>query len=854
MPQQPPRPRQSIAAAQGTPPDHEALPSGTLPITEDTDSCSVPSSQETPLSQGSIDANLEADSPEPNNADDSRKVTLRRSGRMSKSRSESSVSRTDAVSSRKRHGSRMESNSHETTSPENNKHAGTKATLDLPRRTRSGRLLQSPTELQSQTDEDCVSPRPRRRSCSTQSSQRDPSETVASESQRHVAGGELDVRSSSSQGSEISACDTEDGSGHSRGADGHGADNTRHRGDATENSRGSRGRSRGDAGYSVRDATHHGGDAMHSPADITRSEGDTRHNTVDTDDNVGDNDDNVGDAEGSEGNSQGDTRHSASDNTHSAGDTRHSAGDTRHSAGDTRHSAGDTRHSASDTRHSAGDTRHSESDNEDNSSETVHHLMDAEHTERDIMCVASVHNVSVCDKPKGGTSSEVGMDTLDFLSDSSGQSKKASVEQVNASVRVEQMGDDTTESDTDRDEQSIDDGGVVVDDNVECSTDDVKTSQSSADVDDDGSHSTGATRDGAADKEPGVIRTDVGSDRRSLHRTPSALSINADCSDDELRDESAGVVSQPQAASADRLTETRVAAPDHVTCASDGETSEDFEVAEPCFRVFGVQKQNSLSNRSPKAKSDLEGDSCAQKDETKVKSIVKKRARKTTGKKTTKNVKLATQKKVKSATQKKVKSATQSPGVIGHELEASRQEIVGQKVKGKRTQNAQAPVASTETPIVPSQQLGSMRRKINLSPPVQSPNASLSSSPVVARSLSPGRLVSSGDLRETPQDEASRHEATSSGDESLSHPHPKVTLACPSQTSTEQGSIPDGENEGDASGKRKSATPRTRKGCSSEKKKKRRGSKSPKRGRRVSSQVLSEDEDESAPGESIGKS
>ena len=764
---------------------------------------------------------------------------------MSKSRSESSLTRTDAVSSRKRHGSRMESNSHATMSPVN-KHSGTKATLDLPRRTRSGRLLQSPTELQSPTDEDSVSSRPRRRSCSTQSSQHHPSETASGESEHQVAGSAHDVPSSSSQGSEISACDTEDGSGHSRGADGHSADNTMHEGDATENSRGSRGRSRGDAGYSVRDATRHGGDAMHSPADIARSEGDTRHNTVDTDDNVGDNDDNVGDAEGSEGNSQGATRHSASDNRHSAGDTRHSAGDNRHSASDNRHSASDTRHSASDTRHSAGDTRHSESDNEDNSSETVHHLMDAEHTERDTVGVASLHDVSVCDKPKGGTSSEVGMDTLDFLSDSSGQSKKASVEQVNASVRVEQMGDDTTESDTDRDEQSIDDGGVVVDDNVECSTDDVKTSQSSADVDDDGSHSTGATRDGAADKEPGVTCTNAGSDRRSLHRTPSALSINADCSDDELRDESAGVVSQPQAASADRLTETRVAAPDHVTCASDGETSEDFEVAEPCFRVFGVQNRNSLSNRSAKAKSDLEGDSCAQEVATKLKSVVKKRARNTTGKKTTKNVKLATQ--------KKVKSATQSPGVIGRELEASRQEIVGQKVKGKRTKNAQEPVTSTETPVVPSQQLGSMRRKINLSPPVQSPNASLSSSPVVARSLSVGSAVSSGDLRETPQDEASRHEATSSDDESLSHHHPKVTLACLSQTSTEQGSIPDGENEGDASGKRKSATPRMRKGCSSEKKKIRRGSKSPKRGRRVSSQVLSEHEDESAPGESIGES
>ena len=1009
VPQQPQRPRQSIAV-QGTSPDPEVLPAGTVSGKEDPDSCSAPSSQESAVSQGSSDANLEADAREPNKADDSRKVTLRRSSRMSKSRSESPLTHIDADSSRKRQRrcSRTESNSRVTMSPVN-RSAGMTTTLDLSRRTRSGRLMQSPT------DESNVSPQPtRRRSCRAPTSQRRPSETVvSSESQRQVAGS--DVRSSSSQGSEVSACDTErsgdeagreadftedgrGGTGRSRGVSGHSPKNARHCGDDTENSRGGRGRSRDDTGDSrggrgrsrddtgdsrggrgrSRDDTENSrggrgrsrddtgdsrggrgrsrddtgdsrggrgrsrddtgdsrggrgrsrddtgdsrggrgrsrddtGDSRGGrgrsrddtgDSDITHDGGDARHNTVDADDNVGDNEDDFGVTEGNEGSVcstrhsqgvtshrtsdsedyEGDTRRSGCDAIHTAGDiednsrdtedyeddtrrsgcdaihttgdtednsrdtedsrrktedssrdTRHSGGDTRHSGSDTRHSGSDTRHSGSDTRHSGSDTRHSGGDtrlsasDEDNSSETVQHAMDAEN----IMGVASLHNVSVDDELKGGASSEVSMDTVDFLPDSSSQSEKSSVRQVKMSVgdSVQQMGDDTTHSDTDTDEQSLDDGDVVVDDNVKCSTDDLKTSQSSTGIDDDGSSSTGAT--GAVGKEPGVIRTDAGSDRR----TTSTLSINADCSDDELRDESAGVVSHPQAASADRVTETRVA-PDDVTCASDGEMSDDFEVGEPCFRVFGVQKRNSSSNRSAEAKSDLEGDSPALKDTTEVKSIGRKRARKTTGRKTP----------------KRVKSVAQSPGVIGRE--ASLQEMAEQDVTGRRAQNVKECGSSTVTPVVPSQhQSGSMRRRINLSLTVQSPNVSVRSSPVVASSLLLGSPVSAGDLRETPQDEASRHEPTSSGDESLPHPHPEVKLAKrKSPSPTGLGSISDGENEGDDSGKRKTATPRTRKGYSGEQRK-RRASKSPKRGRQGSSELLSDDEEELGPEIGSGK-
>lgn len=457
-------------------------------------------------------------------------------------------------------------------------------------------------------------------------------------------------------------------------------------------------------------------------------------------------------------------------------------------------------------------------------------------TDEDVASENAEHDADI--EVSGGVCSEVAMDTDDFLSDSSSETEEQWCvppvsHLIGAGDGPSQMSDHSTGAGSPSD---VDGHTMGTDNNTECHTDAVGDDRTSVTDDDDGgTNSTDVNGGGYSDDSD----ADDNKGQHSLYRTSSPLIIDSQkqlhdvhvtSPDKEVatrQSNSFDGVSRRDTSPASAATKA-VDVTSDAKQGSDGFTSEeDFEIEEPCFRVFGSLKQSS-------AEKDQGMGTHPQAKARKVVTTTKRsRAKATIGKKAGINK----------------ESAKPSPGDSDDEAGPSPRLQVGEK---KRSKDARKRVSSkthenqTETPSappIPQLQILSLRRKIDLSQSVQgSPGGStrnVSDASADATGKTRKKRISTSELGEIPWDDALELEDAGISErvDSLPRRHPK--LAKKGKRSPAQRENTNEDNEGETSGKKKT-TKQERKKQGSQEKGKKQGGKSSKRRRIVP--TLSDDE------------
>ena len=448
---------------------------------------------------------------------------------------------------------------------------------------------------------------------------------------------------------------------------------------------------------------------------------------------------------------------------------------------------------------------------------------------------------------------------------------------------VDDSGKDTTDAGSgvvdDSGKDSTDAGNGVIDDSGKDSTD-----AGNGVVDDSGKDTNDAGVGGDNNAEAIVNHTDADVDdgsntgHHSLHRISSPV-ITANHNHGQLYDvhtndstkqiatgqgrSSSGVSSQPETSSSNEGATAACVLPDAQDM-SDGETSEeDFEIEKPCFRVFGIRKQSIQTVDSVEEVPDVRKH--PQAKARKVAATTRRSRAKSTGGKRGGNV--ASKKRASGGARKK-KSLTprtnQSSSEVGASPQLQDEEQKHRKNVRKRV-GSKSHDSQTETPNAPPSlvlKIHSLRRKIDLSPSVQSYTTSVHGSPGdCTRNLSDTSVDATGSIRkqisasepgEIPRAEAtiSEHTLTPLSEESFPRGHRKggkrKCLSSPELSNTEG-------SEGEANGKRK-VTKQGRKRRCSQGSGKRQGGKSPKQGRIVSARLSEEESEAEGPlEESLGK-
>ena len=447
----------------------------------------------------------------------------------------------------------------------------------------------------------------------------------------------------------------------------------------------------------------------------------------------------------------------------------------------------------------------------------------------------------------GGVCSEVAMDTDDFLSDSTSETEEQwSVPPVGhligACDGLSQMTDHTMDR-----ARPSDVGGHTVgaDTHTECQADAADDDRISVTNGDDGGKNS-ADADG--DSDASDVNDDKG--QHSLYKTSSPLIIERHKRLHVVRvtsptkegatrqDSSSDDVSRQHTSPAKAHLQTTNVTSD-VNQDTNGFTSEeDFEIEEPCFRVFGNLKQNSTDKyqgmgKQPQAKARK---FMAKSQRSRAKPTVAKKAGTT-----------------------KV-SAIPSPGESEGEEGTSPRLHHGAEKHGKdarkqvSSKTCESPLETPNPPPVPKQKIQSMRRKIDLSRSVHSsPGGSprnLSDTSVDATVKAPKKGDSTGKLKEIPRDELAEEDGMSESDDSPPHRHPKV--AKKGKRLSAQRKNTDEDDKGETTGKRKTVKQGKKRKNPREKGKKQ-GGKSPKRGRIDPPKELSDDEHEESFDISLGK-
>ncbi|KAI0215436.1 Centromere protein C [Lamellibrachia satsuma] len=446
---------------------------------------------------------------------------------------------------------------------------------------------------------------------------------------------------------------------------------------------------------------------------------------------------------------------------------------------------------------------------------------------------------------------------------------------------VDDNGKDTADAGSgvvdDSGKDSTDAGSGVVDDSGKDSTD-----AGNGVVDDSGKDTNDAGVGGDNNAEAIINHTDADVDdgsntgHHSLHRISSPV-ITANHNHGQLYDvptngftkqiatgqgRSSDVSSQPETSSSNEGATAACVLPDAQDM-SDGETSEeDFEIEKPCFRVFGIRKQGIQTVDSAEEVPDVRKHPQAKTQ--KVAATTRRSRAKSAGGKREGNV--ASKKKASGGARKKeslTPRTNQSSSEVGASPQLQDKEQKHRKNVRKRV-GSKSHDSQTETPNAPPSvmlQIRSLRRKIDLSPSVQSYTTSVHGSPGgCTRNLSDTSVDATGSTRkqisasepgEIPRAEATipEHTLTPLSEESFPRGHRKggkrKCLSSPELSNTEG-------SEGEANGKRKVTKQGRKRRCSQGSGKRQEG-KSPKQGRIVSARLSEEDSEAEGPlEESLG--
>ena len=448
----------------------------------------------------------------------------------------------------------------------------------------------------------------------------------------------------------------------------------------------------------------------------------------------------------------------------------------------------------------------------------------------------------------GGVCSEVAMDTDDFLSDSTSETEEQwSVPPVGHLIGGGDGPSRMTDHTTDRGRPSDVGGNTVgADTHTECHADAVDDDRISVTNGNDGGKNS-ADVDG--DSDASGDNDDKG--QHSLYKTSSPLIIEkhkrlrdvhvtSPTKEGATRQDSSsdGVSRQHTSPAKAHLPTTNVTSDGNQD--TNGFTSEeDFEIEEPCFRVFGNFKQSSADKHQGMGK----------QPQAKARKVTAKSQRsraKPTGGKKAGTTKVPAIPRPGESDEEEGGSPRLQHGAENHHKGA------GKQVSSK---TCESPAETPNAPPVPKQKIQSMRRKIDLSTSVhRSPGGSpsnLSDTSVDATVKAPKKRISIGKLREIPRDELGEEDGMSESEDSPPPCHPK--LAKKGKRLPAQRKNTDEDSKGEATGKRKTVQQGKKRKNPREKGKKQ-GGKSPKRARIVSAQESSDDECEEPLDISLGKS